>query len=270
MGKMIRIKRGLDSERINYVAPLGELIWATDTQELWVGDGQTSGGIKVTTKVEQNFIPNNEKGLPGGVATLGANGKIPDNQIPAIAITNTYVVNSEQEQLALPSQEGDIAIRVDLNENYIKNSGTTGTMQDWTKLVIPPDSVTSVNGQTGVIVLNLGDINDVDLSNLTNGDLMQWDGTTWRNVSADTVGRTTFTALNDTPSNYTDSHGYIVKVDETNDELVFTDTIDGGTYTGTTAGLVPTRDSSITAPRKVNRADVNKPKKNMRRMPRRI
>jgi len=279
MAKTIRIKRGLDQDRQNYVPSLGELVWTTDKNELWVGDGQTAGGIKVTQKVEDNYIPEPEKGTPGGVATLDFNGKLTREQVPAVAVTESYVVNSENEQLALPAQEGDVAIRIDINKNYINNGGTTGTMQDWTELVIPPDSITSVNGKQGVVVLNLGDINDVDLSPIATGDLMQWDGSNWVNVSPDAVGRTTFTALDDTPASYANSHGYFVKVDETSNALTFSDTIDGGTYGGTTLANTarPTRRvaSRAVAEKIKGQKDKkeNKPSKKRvqtRKMPRRI
>ena len=44
--------------------------------------------------------------------------------------------------------------------------------------------VTSVNGETGDVVLNLGDINDVTLANTNNGDIIAWNGTAWVNTAA--------------------------------------------------------------------------------------
>lgn len=47
MGK-IRFRRGLDADRQNITPDSGEPIWTTDKKELWVGDGNTQGGIKVS------------------------------------------------------------------------------------------------------------------------------------------------------------------------------------------------------------------------------
>lgn len=103
-------------------------------------------------------IQSSEKGAANGVATLNALGKIPNNQIPAIAITDTFVVNSEAVMLALSTAEnGDVAIRTDLNKSFIL-SGTYSNLPDWKELLTPTDSVSSVNGQTGVVVLDSDDI----------------------------------------------------------------------------------------------------------------
>ncbi len=95
-----------------------------------------------------------QKGQPNGLATLGADSKIPSAQLPAIAITETFVVASQAAQLALTAQEGDVAVRTDLSKSYIKNSGASGTMADWTELLSPSGgSVLSVNARTGAVAV---------------------------------------------------------------------------------------------------------------------
>src|SRR5690606_20241204 len=74
------------------------------------------------TKILQNnanYIPLSQKGANNGVATLDASGKVPENQIPAVAIVDTFVVNSQAAMLALTVQKGDIAIRTDINKTFI-------------------------------------------------------------------------------------------------------------------------------------------------------
>jgi hypothetical protein len=100
-----------------------------------------------------------QKGVAGGIATLDSvSGKIPSSQLPALAITETFVVASQSAQLALTAQEGDVAVRTDQNKSYIHNAGTTGTMSDWQELLTPTDAVLSVNGQTGTVSLSTSDI----------------------------------------------------------------------------------------------------------------
>lgn len=99
-----------------------------------------------------------QKGQPNGLATLGADSKIPSAQLPALAITETFVVASQAAQLALTAQEGDVAVRTDQSKNYIHNGGTTGTMSDWTELLTPAAPVQSVNGKTGNVTLVTDDI----------------------------------------------------------------------------------------------------------------
>lgn len=99
-----------------------------------------------------------QKGTANGLATLGADSKIPTSQLPAITITSTSVVASQAAQLALTAQEGDVAVRSDLNKSYVHNGGTAGTMADWQELLTPTDTILSVNGQTGAVVLTTSNI----------------------------------------------------------------------------------------------------------------
>lgn len=77
---------------------------------------------------------------------------------PPLLITKTSVVASQAAQLALVAQEGDVAVRTDLNKSYIHNGGVAGTMADWTELLTPTDSVLSFNGRTGAITLTSADV----------------------------------------------------------------------------------------------------------------
>lgn len=86
------------------------------------------------------------------VASLSG-GKIPTSQLPALALTDVFVVASQAAQLALTAEEGDVAIRTDQNKSYVHNGGTAGTMADWSELLTPTDQVLSVNGQTGAVSL---------------------------------------------------------------------------------------------------------------------
>jgi hypothetical protein len=56
-----------------------------------------------------NKINSSEKGAVSGVATLDAGGKIPQAQIPAIALVDVYVVADIAARDALTVQEGDVA-----------------------------------------------------------------------------------------------------------------------------------------------------------------
>lgn len=104
-------------------------------------------------------IQSSEKGAVNGVATLDAGGKLTTSQIPVLAITSTQVAVSQVAQLALTTQEGDVVVRSDEGgKAYIRNSGVTGTMSDYT-LISGPDAsgVTTFNGRTGTVVPASGD-----------------------------------------------------------------------------------------------------------------
>lgn len=101
-----------------------------------------------------------EKGSANGYAPLGADSKIASAYLPAIALTDVFVVASQVAQLALTAEEGDVAIRTDLNKSYIHNGGTAGTMADWSELLTPTDAVLSVNGFTGAVSLTTANVAD--------------------------------------------------------------------------------------------------------------
>ena len=64
----------------------------------------------------------------GNYAILGSNGKLDESVIPAVAITDTYVVATEAAMLALSAQKGDIAIRSDLNKSFVLQSTPASTL----------------------------------------------------------------------------------------------------------------------------------------------
>jgi hypothetical protein len=106
-----------------------------------------------------------EKGAANGVATLGADSKIPAAQLPLLTITNTFPVATEVAQLALTAEVGDIAVRTDLNKSYILAADPASVLGNWQELLTPTDTVTSVAGKAGVVTL---DKTDVGLGNVDN------------------------------------------------------------------------------------------------------
>jgi len=58
-------------------------------------------------------------GAAGGVASLDESGKIPESQLPAIAVTDTYVVADNAERDALDVQQGDFVIVTGDNKTYV-------------------------------------------------------------------------------------------------------------------------------------------------------
>ena len=52
----LRLRRGTDVERQSVVFAEGELVYTTDLKEIYIGDGVTLGGIKVTSAVDETPI----------------------------------------------------------------------------------------------------------------------------------------------------------------------------------------------------------------------
>lgn len=86
-------------------------------------------------------------------------GKVVTSQIPALAISETFVANSQAAMLALTAQTGDIAIRTDVHLNFIlSGTGDPTVLSNWVQLEVVPDTVTSVNGHIGTVVLGASDV----------------------------------------------------------------------------------------------------------------
>ncbi|QVQ35463.1 hypothetical protein KHQ08_00785 (plasmid) [Pseudochrobactrum algeriensis] len=99
-----------------------------------------------------------DRGVPNGVATLDAAGKIPSSQLPPVAIADTFVVNSQPSMLALVAERGDVAVRTDLKKTFILRLEPATVLANWQEMLTPTDQVLSVNGQTGVINLSAEDV----------------------------------------------------------------------------------------------------------------
>lgn len=125
---------------------------------------------KATWNGKQNslgFTPENtsNKNQANGYAGLDANGKLNASQVPAIAISDTFVVANQTAMLALTAEVGDIAVRTDLNKSFILKTAGASTLANWQELLTPAGNVTSVAGKTGAVTLVAS---DVGLGNVTN------------------------------------------------------------------------------------------------------
>jgi hypothetical protein len=97
---------------------------------------------------------NSQKGANSGIAELDSGGRVPAAQLPAIAITDTFVVADQAAMLALTAQTGDLAIRTDVNKSFILTAEPASTLGNWQELLTPTDSVLSVDGLTGAVDLS--------------------------------------------------------------------------------------------------------------------
>ena len=114
-----------------------------------------------STNAASTYIPLTQKGAINGVATLGSDGKVPNSQIPALAISETFPVASESSMLALSSAEqGDVAVRTDISKSFILTQSPASTLSNWQELLTPTDAVQSVNGQAGNVSLTTANIPD--------------------------------------------------------------------------------------------------------------
>jgi hypothetical protein len=117
----LKLRRGTDAERAAVVFNAGELVYTTDTKQLWVGDASTPGGILISS----DQVP----------AELSQNLDLNSNDITGTG--NISISGTVQADQFNGSLVGDVA----------------GS-------VFADDSTIIVNGQTGVVTASLvGDVN---------------------------------------------------------------------------------------------------------------
>lgn len=84
-------------------------------------------------------------------------GKIVSSQLSSLSISQPFPVANQAAMLALTAERGDIAIRADNGKTFVLSTDNPGTLADWIEM--PATGViTSVNGQTGIVILGKTDI----------------------------------------------------------------------------------------------------------------
>jgi hypothetical protein len=58
--------------------------------------------------------------------------------LPPLAITDTFIVNSQAAMLALVAQRGDVAIRTDINQSFILAADDPAVLANWAMLLVSP------------------------------------------------------------------------------------------------------------------------------------
>ena len=138
---------------------VGTKFKTTDTSYLLQKADTVSLSNRINSKLDAN-----KTGVPNGVASLNAFGKIPSDQIPAISFSSVRIVSSEGQMTGLTSAViGSVAVRIDVNKSFILSASDPTVAANWVMLLTPAPPVQSVNSYSGNIILTKA---DVGLSNV--------------------------------------------------------------------------------------------------------
>lgn len=118
--------------------------------------------VKAMTGFDSNavggYISFTQKGSPNGVATLGADGKIPSAQVQVVAISKVYVDTTVAQMLSHTSDSvGTVSVRIDSMTSFILYQTPASLYSNWKQLSSTP--VSSFNGRTGVVIPMSNDYN---------------------------------------------------------------------------------------------------------------
>ena len=118
-----------------------------------LSSGQISSTITQYTDTDADARITLQKGANNGICELDANGLVPTNHLPPLAITDVHVVADATERNALVAQEGDVAIQTDDSSSWIYDGSA------WVAFGVS-GAVVSVNGQTGTVSLDTDDVSE--------------------------------------------------------------------------------------------------------------
>lgn len=152
----LRLRRGTDAERQSITPLEGELIYTTDTKELYVGDGSTLGGVLVSASLSDDLSPSLSANLSLNGHDIVGNGNINING----TITATGTVNlgdGVEDNVIVGGQIGSSLIP-GINDEYSLGDN----LARWLK-------VHAVNGEFGGTV-TVGDL-------ITDGNIVRSDST---------------------------------------------------------------------------------------------
>lgn len=94
----------------------------------------------------------------GQIPVLDVNGKLSTTILPALAINDTFPIDSEAAMLALTAEVGDVAVRRDLSKSFILKATPATDIANWQELLSPAGGVSSVNTKTGAVTLTASDV----------------------------------------------------------------------------------------------------------------
>ncbi|WP_144280934.1 phage tail protein [Chryseobacterium echinoideorum] len=176
-------------------------VTTSGTGNVVTGITQTTNGITVslgsmpTSSDLANYIQISQKGIANGVATLDASGQVPATQLPSYvddvlegyykAADGKFYKEAAYTNL-LAAETGKIYVSLDTNKTY----RWTGT----TFVYITSGAVDSVNGLTGVVVLNKSHVGLSNVDNTADASKSVLSATKWTTARSIALSGVTSTA----------------------------------------------------------------------------
>ncbi|WP_421977133.1 hypothetical protein [Roseivirga seohaensis] len=138
----------------------GLTVFDAPTGKFWMLIGGTANEDYVD--VFGLFVTLATANVANGYAALDGAGKISTSVLPALAIGDTFVEDSEVDMLALVAEIGDVCKRTDEGKTYVLQGADPSILGSWVDISSNfSGGVESVNGKTDTnVTLNLDEIPD--------------------------------------------------------------------------------------------------------------
>jgi trimeric autotransporter adhesin len=184
----LKIRRGLLAELADFTPAVGELIFATDTDQLFIGDGTTEGGVLIGPASSSSLALGGNLDLNGN--NIVGNGNINING--TITATGNITLGD--------TDDDNVVFGGEINSNVVPNTDSTfslgssskrwanGYIDDIYSSTISATSLTVENRVTGDIKGSVFGDDSVMLVDGTNGRIV---GPVFANVTGDVTGNVT-------------------------------------------------------------------------------
>lgn len=105
----LQIRRGLETNRTSYTPSEGELLYSTDGKSVFIGDGTTAGGNKISiSDTERTKIANSVIGI--GVSRIIVSTTVPEDLSETDLWINPNDVPIRSVNSFLPDEFGNVEI----------------------------------------------------------------------------------------------------------------------------------------------------------------
>jgi hypothetical protein len=198
----LQLRRGTNAERAAETFAVGELIYTTDTKQIYVGDGSTQGGVLVSSSaasspatLTQNLNLNGFNisgtgnisatafvGDGSGLTGIAGGAGIEEGQEYSIDIQGnvrgddtTVLVDAALGRVSA-DHYGDGSNLTGITLNQLSNVDTTGVTTD---SILKYDGADWVIGTDSGAGGSINGLSDVDTTGLTVGSILKYDGAVW-------------------------------------------------------------------------------------------
>lgn len=137
----------------------------------------------------------------GNVPVLDSNGRLDPAIVPSTWVMNSYTVTNKSDLTTISNAvKWDIAIVTSENKTYILSEDPYSTLSNWTELLFPTGSVSSVNWFTWAVNLTTGYIQETwDNLFVSSAEKQSWSSKLWPNNVATVATTGSYNDLNNKP-----------------------------------------------------------------------
>lgn len=222
----IKIRRGLDADRLSVVFEEGEVLYTTDTKSFFIGDGVTAGGNQIGGTTAAELLKTEVHNATGATLTSGQvvylSGNTGNKPNAVLAKADDEATSSKTIGLIIlniaNNANGDIAtdgLLSDINTSafapgdllWLSDSvagGVTTVAPDTPNNAVFIGYVVAAHPTQGKILIHiqngyeLNELHDVKITSVANGDGLIYDSTLgyWKNSAEFTTQGNTFNAAN--------------------------------------------------------------------------